>query len=196
MAEYEKKTTSDGWSYGKGKYEKSIASYLGVKAPSFNTSVTVPSVLVAALAPGAVVVADAVKIAGTAVAQIAYGKIAGITIPTYYVYAVSPSNVKTVAEWPLAEMTRDIDYSAWEPNFVGSPSSAKQAQINLLRDYKATPVSMGNLMSAMKTEVDLYFDLKKMEIRNVAEKGAASAVIPLVLVTLVGVAVIVLALRK
>lgn len=196
MGEYESKTTSDGWSYGKGKFEKSIADYLGVKAPSFSTMVSVPSVLVSTLAPGAVAVAQAVQVAGTAVAQIAYGKIASITIPTYYVWTKSPSGVKTVAEWPLAEMTRDIEYSGWEPNFVGSPSSAKQSQINLLRDYKAAPVSLGSLMTAMKTEVDLYFDVKKMEIRNIAEKGATSAVIPLLVATVAAVAVIVLLGRK
>jgi len=192
---FEQYSTSDGWTYGRGKYEKTIASYLGIKAPSYNAIVTVPSTIAGIVTAGAT---TAVRLAGTAVASVAYGKISSVTIPTYYIFATSPSGVKTVAEWPLAETTRDTIYSAWIPNFIATPAASKQAQINSILQEPIR--SFDNLMSTMKNEVDLYFDVKKREIRHEVEmsasSAAASAVLPLIVGGVVVGAILFWLLRK
>lgn len=186
MAAFEKNVTKDGWTYGKGTYEKKIAEYLGFRAPSYKTLVSVPSNLAGAISAGATV---AVQIAGTALAKVAYGKIAHITIPTYYIYAISPTGVKTVAEWPLAEMTRDNTYAWWRGIFIATPAAAKQKQINILKS-KPPVRSMSTLMSAMKTEVDLYFDMKRREIRKDVRGEAGGIVMILGAATLLGVIIL------
>lgn len=179
MSSFEKHLTKDGWTYGKGSYEKKIANYLGIAAPSFNTMVTIPASITGALSAGA---STAVHIAGTYMAKIAYGKIANITIPTYYIFATSPTGKKTVAEWPLSQLTRDAVYTAWVPLFVGAGvegSAYKQAQISNLKASKAPIRSMGSLLTALKTEVDLYFDQKRQLIRRDVGTEATSVMLVL-----------------
>lgn len=179
---FEKHVTSDGWTYGKGEYEKKISQYLGFKAPSLSSIVTVPASITGALSAG---VTTAVKIAGTSLAKIAYGKIAHITIPTYYIYAISPSGVKTVAEWPIAELTRDTAYNWWRSIFIGTPAAGKQVQINHLKS-KPPIRSMSAIMNAMKGEVDLYFDAKRREIRRDVTGEVSSTFIALAAATALG----------
>ena len=179
MSSFEQHKTKDGWTYGKGEYEKKIADYLGIAAPSYNTMVTIPASITGAITAGAT---TAVNIASTALAKIAYGKIANITIPTYYIFATSPTGTKTVAEWPLSQLTRDAHYAGWVPLFVGAGvegSAYKQTQISTLKASKAPIRSMASLLAALKTEVDLYFDQKRQIIRR--DVGAEATSVMLVI---------------
>lgn len=190
MSDFKKNVTSDGWTYGKGYYEKKISEYLAGNEPGYSSLVNVPSVIAGALTGG---ISTMVQVAGTKVTKVAYSKVSHITTPVYYIYTISPSGVKTVAEWPMAEATRNAVYAAWVPNFVGSPSSSKQAQINILKN-KPPVRSISAVMSAVKDEAtaqgDVYFDAKRGQIERDVKAAAAGTILVLLAAAAVGLFIV------
>lgn len=183
-------TTKDGkWEYGVGEYQKKLSDYLGYQAPGASSSVS-----------GSIV--DFLFPAYAKMKNVSYSMISSVTIPVFYIWARSKLNeVKRIVEWPFSKSTRDAMY----PNFALSMEAPitdiqRVAIISQLQATAGAP-SMTNLSKWLATEkYMLTYNEVSNQVYHQAFKGGSdgseSAVIPLLIGTIVAVAVIVLVFRK
>jgi hypothetical protein len=168
------KTPDGQWEYGMGEYDKTIASYLGIKTPSGST--VLPSSLVELFVPQTKVMTT-----------IRYDTAKAVTIPVFYIWARARDGVKRIAEWPFAKSLRDAAFAGFripmDDRFV-----TDQQRVALIKQLQVTAgvPSLTNLarLAAVEKQLLIYNEVDQRVRRRA---GIAAAGVFLVLAVAAGV---------
>jgi len=169
------KTPDGRWEYGTGEYRKTIASYLGYKAPSPST--ILPSSLVDFFIPQ-------MKVAKT----IRYDTAKAITIPVFYIWMRARDDVKRIAEWPFAKSLRDMAFSGFRIP-MNDKFVKDAARVTLIKQLQATAgaPSLTNLARRAAVEKQmLIYDEIEQRVRHVAEEETAGTFLVLAAAAAIG----------
>ena len=171
--------TSDGrWEFGTGEYDKTMAVYLGVKAPSPAT--TLPSKLVDAMFPQKKQY-QAMK----------YSLVSSVTIPVFYVwgrprYADGSVGQKRIAEWPFSKTMRDIAFGQFNLAMQAGPDKVRTGVFSQLQATAGAP-SLTNLArwGAYEKKQLIYSEIDK-RVRHAAAEEASGIFVVLAAAAAVG----------
>jgi hypothetical protein len=162
------KTPDGRWEYGTGEYNKTMANYLGVRAPSPATSL--PSKLVSAIFPYKKQY-QAVK----------YSVASSITIPVFYIWARGADGVKRIAEWPFAKSMRDAAFAGFRIAIADKfmTDIKRVALLNQLQATAGAP-SLTNLAknAAVEKQMLVYSEIDK-NVRHAAQEEAGGVMLVL-----------------